>query len=164
MESMHWHGARHGEHHERFFMELSPTTEFLISLCFCPTCTLNFDKAGGNGAGLKLKVASALAPFLTDTDPWLGKELTRDHLAEILGAEILHYLKVREAELATVYQKIFEIASANQVEVSYVDQSTLLDMQSTSPLDLSWLVGIDPDLIKDNLTAFEPLIYRKSAS
>lgn len=164
MESMHWHGARHGEHHERFFMELSPTTEFLISLCFCPTCTLNFDKTGGNGAGLKLKVASALAPFLTDTDPWLGKELTREHLAEILGVEILHYLKVREAELATVYQKIFEIASANQVEVSYVDQSTLLDMQSTSPLDLSWLVGIDPDLIKDSLTAFEPLIYRKSAS
>ncbi len=164
MESMHWHGARHGEHHERFFMELSPTTEFLFSLCFCAACASNFDRAGGNGAGLKLKVASALAPFLTDSDPWLGKELTKELLAEILGAEILHYLKVREGELARIYQKIFEIASATQVEVSYVDQSTLLDMQSTSPLDLSWLVGIDPDLIKDSLTAFEPLIYRKSAN
>ena len=164
MESMHWHGARHGEHHERFFMELSPTTEFLISLCFCQFCISNFNSAGGDGSALKEKVASALHPFLTDKDPWLEKEVSKPLLAQILGEEILQYLKVREATLATVYKKIFEIACAQGVEVSYVDQSTLLDMKSTAPLDLSWIVGIDPELIKESISAFEPLVYRKSAS
>ena len=163
MESMHWHGARHGEHHERFFMELSVTTEFLISLCFCKSCIANFDATGADGAALKAKVASALQPFLTDKDPWLGAEVTKAGLAKILGDDILKYLNVREATLADVYAEIFRIASAAGVQVSYVDQSTLLDMNTTNPLDLSWLVGIDPELIKKSLTAFEPLVYRKSA-
>ncbi len=162
MESMHWHGARHGEHHERFFMELSETTEFLFSLCFCPSCIANFDRTGGSGAQLKEKVQKALQPFLTDKDPWLGQPVTKAALAEIVGTEILEYLKTREATLAAVYAEIFRIASASGVEVSYVDQSTLLDMNSATPLDLSWLVGIDPQSIVNSLTAFEPLVYRKS--
>ncbi|MEY2709789.1 MAG: hypothetical protein RL031_662 [Actinomycetota bacterium] len=162
MESMHWHGARHGEHHERFFMELSEITEFLFSLCFCPSCIANFDRTGGNGAQLKEKVKQALQPFLTDKDPWLGQTVTKAALAEIVGAEILEYLKTREATLAAVYAEIFRIASDSGVEVSYVDQSTLLDMNSATPLDLSWLVGIDPKSIVNSLTAFEPLVYRKS--
>ena len=162
MESMHWHGARHGEHHERFFMELSEITEFLFSLCFCPSCIANFDRTGGNGAQLKEKVKQALQPFLTDKDPWLGQTVTKAALAEIVGTEILDYLKTREATLAAVYAEIFRIASAPGVEVSYVDQSTLLDMNSATPLDLSWLVGIDPQSIVNSLTAFEPLVYRKS--
>ena len=164
MESMHWHGARHGEHHERFFMELSAVTEFLISLCFCASCISNFDKSGGDGVALKSKVVAALQPFLSDKDPWLGKVVTKALLAEILGPEILEYLKIREQTLADVYKRIFEIASVNGVEISYVDQSTLLDMESTSPLDLSWLVGINPELIKSSVSAFEPLVYRKSAA
>jgi hypothetical protein len=162
MESMHWHGARHGEHHERFFMELSEITEFLFSLCFCPSCIANFDRTGGNGAQLKEKVKQALQPFLTDKDPWLGQTVTKAALAEIVDAEILGYLTAREATLAAVYAEIFRIASASGVDVSYVDQSTLLDMNSATPLDLSWLVGIDPQSIVNSLTAFEPLVYRKS--
>ena len=162
MESMHWHGARHGEHHERFFMELSAITEFLISLCFCSSCISNFDSSGGNGAQLKEKVKEALQPFLTEKDPWLGSPVTKAALTEILGSEILDYLKVREATLSTVYTEIFRIASESGVEISFVDQSTLLDMDSTTPLDLSWLVGIDPDLIANSVSAFEPLVYRKS--
>jgi hypothetical protein len=164
MESMHWHGARHGEHHERFFMELSEITEFLFSLCFCPSCIANFDRTGGSGALLKEKVKQALQPFLTDKDPWLGQTVTKAALAEIVGAQILDYLKTREATLSAVYAEIFRIASASGVEVSYVDQSTLLDMNSATPLDLSWLVGIDPQSIVNSLTAFEPLVYRKSPS
>jgi hypothetical protein len=164
MESMHWHGARHGEHHERFFMELSEITEFLFSLCFCSSCIANFDRTGGNGSQLKEKVQKALQPFLTDKDPWLGQTVTKAALAEIVGTEILEYLETREATLSAVYAEIFRIASASGVEVSYVDQSTLLDMNSATPLDLSWLVGIDPQAIVNSLTAFEPLVYRKSPS
>ena len=162
MESMHWHGARHGEHHERFFMELSAITEFLISLCFCSSCISNFDSSGGNGARLKEKVKKALEPFLTEKDPWLGLPITKAALVEIFGSEILDYLKVREATLSAIYAEIFKIASKSGVEISFVDQSTLLDMDSTTPLELSWLVGIDPNLIAKSVSAFEPLVYRKS--
>ncbi|GBL18260.1 hypothetical protein EMGBS2_03290, partial [Actinomycetota bacterium] len=43
-ESLHFHGARHGEHHERFFIELSPASEFLFSLCFCSYCVKSFQE------------------------------------------------------------------------------------------------------------------------
>ena len=57
----------------------------------------------------------ALQPFLTDKDPWLGQTVTKAALAEIVGAQILEYLKTREATLAALYAEIFRIASASGV-------------------------------------------------
>ena len=160
-ESLHFHGARHGEHHERFFMELSPTTEFLFSLCFCESCIKSFS---GDGASLKNKVAAALKPFLEDSDPWLDKVVTKSSLKALLGEEILNYLKSREATVTALYKSIHEVTKAAGVKFSYVDQSTLLDMNSSSPLKLSWLVGIDNEGVSKHVDAFLPLVYRKTPS
>lgn len=40
-ESLHFHGARHGEQHNRFFIEFSTVSEFLFSICFCTYCKRN---------------------------------------------------------------------------------------------------------------------------
>jgi hypothetical protein len=97
IESLHFHGAHHGEHHERFFLELGEITAFLLSLCFCASCIENFS---GDGLRLKNKVAALLQPFLDDRDPWLDTPLTKENLAEIVGAEILDYLTSREETIA----------------------------------------------------------------
>ena len=163
MESLHWHGARHGEHHERFFMELSSTSEFLLSLCFCQPCITNFSQNGGDALALQTKVVAALQPVLTESDPWLDNTVSKDFLAEILGIQVLDYLSAREQNLANLYNEIFQTASEHGVGINYVDQSTLLDLDSKTPLDLSWLIGIDPDLISKSVSAFQPLVYRKTA-
>jgi hypothetical protein len=160
VESLHWHGARHGEHHERFFMELSPTTEFLFSLCFCKYCIENFN---GDGEGLKAKVEQSLAPFLEEHDPWLDQPLTRESLSEILGPQILDFLKSREATLSDLYQEVHLIAKTSGAEVSYVDQTPIMDQSKQDPLNQSWLIGVDHKAIRPHVDVFLPLIYRETA-
>ena len=162
IESLHFHGARHGEHHERFFMELSPTTEFLFSLCFCPSCCDRFAKRGGDPEALKLKVISTLKPFLDESDPWLGKPLTQEFLANLVGPEILDYLRTREETVTHLYRDVTKIAHDLKVTTSLVDQSPLLDLQESSPLNLSWLVGINPQHVIQHIDFYEPLIYRNN--
>lgn len=163
IESLHFHGARHGEHHERFFLEMSPTTEFLFSLCFCPSCIDAFNKSGGDGESLRRKIASALRPFLDDEDPWLRMVLTKEYLAEILGEEILQFLHMRESTLTSLYQSVSEVAHSANVKLRFVDQTPLIDSSDSKPLNSSWLVGIDYERIQHFVDAYTPLIYRERA-
>lgn len=158
-ESLHFHGARHGEHHERFFMELSPITEFLFSLCFCADCKSNFS---GDADSLASKIKAKLQIVFDDKDPWLGKTLTKVLLAEILGEEILKYLSAREEAVSGVYEKVVAIAHASGVKFKYEDQSSLLDFDSANTLSRSWEIGINNQAISKFVDTFEPLTYRKT--
>lgn len=161
IESLHFHGAHHGEHHERFFVEMSPITGFLFSLCFCTWCIQNFS---GDGAALKVKVAKLLQPWLESKDSWLGLPLTKENLASIVGSEILGYLKAREELVARRYQDISEITTRYGVKTKFIDQAPLIAESENSPLELSWQVGIDNAKVDQSIDCYEPLIYRTSAA
>jgi hypothetical protein len=159
-ESLHFHGARHGEHHERFFMELSPVTEFLFSLCFCAACKSNFS---GDADSLSSKIKEKLQIVFDDKDPWLGKNLSKDVLAELLDNEILQYLTAREDAVANLYEKVVAVAHASGVKLKYEDQSPLLDTNSAKTLDRSWELGINNQKISKIVDIYEPLVYRTTA-
>jgi len=158
-ESLHFHGARHGEHHERFFMELSPITEFLFSLCFCSDCKSNFS---GDTDSLSEKIKEKLQLVFDDKDPWLGKVLSKEFLADLLGEGILDYLTAREAGVTKLYEQVVNTAHAFGVNFKYEDQSSLLDFDSANTLNRSWELGIDNQAISKVVDKFEPLTYRKS--
>jgi len=164
IESLHFHGARHGEHHERFFLEMSSITEFLFSLCFCSSCMQCFAESKGDGTQLRLTVANALDKFLTDEDQWLGLDLSKERLAEICGAEIYSYLAVREETISSLNSEVTEIAHSAGAKTRFVDQTPLLDMANLQPLDQSWIIGIDSEAVRSKVDIYEPLIYRKSSS
>ena len=163
-ESLHFHGARHGEHHERFFIELSPVSEFLFSLCFCPHCVKNYQDGGSDIAPLLGKVKNSLSMVFEKVDPWLGKKLTKELLAEIIGPDILTYLTYRENKIASVYKDISKVTKAARVIFKYVDQSPLLDMNSAKAIESSWQIGIDTKQINQIIDCFEPLIYRQDVT
>ena len=163
-ESLHFHGARHGEHHERFFIELSPVSEFLFSLCFCPHCVKNYQDGGSDIAPLIGKVKNSLSMVFEKVDPWLGKRLTKELLAEIIGPDILTYLTYRDNKIASVYKDIAKITKAAGVIFKYVDQSPLLDMNSAKAIESSWQIGIDTKQINKIIDCFEPLIYRQDVT
>lgn len=162
IESLHFHGARHGEHHERFFLEMSKTTEFLLSLCFCQSCMDRFTQTSGDALALKAEVIAALKPFIDDGDPWLGIALTKDLLAQILGVQILDYLHVRQDCLSSLYREVSTIAHGAQVRTRFVDQAPLIDSENQNPLQLSWMVGIDNNKVREHVDIYEPLIYRQT--
>jgi hypothetical protein len=159
-ESLHFHGARHGEHHERFFMELSPVFEFLFSLCFCQGCKSNFS---GDAESLAEKVKAKLNIVLGDKDPWLGKNLSKDLLADLLDEEILQYLNAREDAVAALYERVVAAAHSVGVKFKYEDQSPLLDTNSAKTLDRSWELGINNQKISKIVDIYEPLVYRTTA-
>jgi len=161
-ESLHFHGARHGEHHERFFIELSPVSEFLFSLCFCSNCQINFKKTGGDSSALLNIVKDLLTKVFATQDPWLGKPLTKEILAEVAGVEILAYLSAREENLAKLYSEVSKITNAAGVTFKYVDQSPLIDLASPKALDNSWQIGIDNKKIEKIVDNYEPLLYRSN--
>ena len=163
-ESLHFHGARHGEHHERFFIELSPVSEFLFSLCFCPHCVKNYQDGGSDITPLLGKVKNSLSMVFEKVDPWLGKRLTKELLAEIIGPDILTYLTYRENKIASVYKDISKVTKAAGVIFKYVDQSPLLDMNSAKAIESSWQIGIDTKQINQIIDCFEPLIYRQDVT
>ncbi len=163
-ESLHFHGARHGEHHERFFIELSPVSEFLFSLCFCPHCVKNYQDSGSDIAPLMSKVKNSLSIVFEKVDPWLGKRLTKELLAEIIGPDILTYLTYRENKIASVYKDISKVTKAAGVIFKYVDQSPLLDMNSAKAIESSWQIGIDTKQINQIIDCFEPLLYRQDVT
>ena len=159
-ESLHFHGARHGEHHERFFIELSPVSEFLFSLCFCKSCAANYQNTGNDAKPLINKVTGLLNQVFQTQDPWLGKQLSKDLLAEVVGPEILKYLSAREEKLASLYEEVVKVSKAAGSVFKLVDQAPLLDMQSADALGNSWQVGIDNQRINKIVDRYEPLIYR----
>ena len=159
IESLHFHGAHHGEHHERFFLEMGEVTAFLLSLCFCASCIENFS---GDGLRLKNKVAALLQPFLDDRDLWLDTPLTKENLAEIVGADLLGYLTPREETIAARYREVQTIAAESGVKTKFVDQAPLLPGSANEPLAKSWQVGINNSLIDQIVDIYEPLIYRNT--
>ena len=160
IESLHFHGVHHGEHHERFFIELGEVAGFLLALCFCSWCIANFS---GDGMALKAKIALLLQPLLSDGDPWLDKVLTPETLGEIAGVELLEYLHSREKTVAQRYQEVATIATRYGVTTRFIDQAPLIPGSGQRPLEKSWQFGIDNQLINELVDTFEPLIYRKSA-
>ena len=159
-ESLHFHGARHGEHHERFFIELSPVSEFLFSLCFCKSCVANYQITGNDAQPLINKITALLNEVFQRQDPWLGKQLSKDLLAEVVGPEILKYLSAREEKLVSLYEEVVATAKAAGSVFKLVDQAPLLDMNSANALGNSWQVGIDNQRLNKIVDRYEPLIYR----
>ena len=157
VESLQFHGFDHGEHHERLFLQMSQVTKFLLSLCFCPFCTKNF--AGAEA--LKKSIKTALKPFFEEQDPWIGKNLSKQVLQEILGQEILNYLLVREKTLSDLYKTVYQIGKKFGVKIYYEDQAPLINYQNHEVLNDSWQIGIDNQKLSSSCDAYLPLMYRK---
>jgi len=98
-----------------------------------------------------------------DKDPWLGKVLSKDLIAEIVGPEILDYLAARESAVAALYQAVVSVSHQSGVKFKYEDQSPLLDTASAKTLDRSWELGINNQMISQIVDIYEPLIYRTNS-
>ena len=159
-ESLHFHGARHGEQHHRFFIELSAVSEFLFSICFCIYCQKNYESKNLGIEQLMIKIRLLLVKVFEEKDPWIGKILDKQLLAEIVGPEIIGYLSVREQVVTNLYKQIVGITKKAGATFNFVDQAPLLDMNSSNATFNSWQVGIDNAQIQEVIDRYEPLIYR----
>ncbi|MET9505657.1 hypothetical protein ABZY42_28695 [Streptomyces sp. NPDC006622] len=84
LESLGWYGLQHLHAHDKTGgVGLGEAGQYLMSLCFCPTCRAGYADLGLDADGLAAAVRTALEPVwqgLPDDEGWAGVE-------KLLGAE-----------------------------------------------------------------------------
>lgn len=158
-ESIHFHGLIHGEHHERYFIELSEISQYLLGFCLCIYCQSAAESAGADTKKLASKISKALNNLLAEEDLWIGKELNIDNLVLIFGIDIKIWILSQGRTLIALHEELTKLAHTEGATLRWVDQSPLI-----GGLDRSWRIGIDPKGLGQVVDVIEPLLYRQSTS
>ena len=78
IESLEWLTLRHGDHHEAFGVRMAPTTEWLLSLCFCPNCVSAMGLSRSDAHRLTGEIRQVVTESLLQADQ-TGRMVSADH-------------------------------------------------------------------------------------
>jgi len=156
-ESIHFHGLIHGEHHERYFIELSEISKYLLGFCLCIYCQSAAESAGADAKKLTSEISAALNKLISADDPWLGQELNIANLVSIFGIDIKNWILGQQRTLVKLHKEITKLSHSAKATLRWVDQSPLI-----GGLDQSWRIGIDPKELGQVVDVIEPLFYRQN--
>ena len=158
-ESVHFHGLLHGEHHERYFIELSEISQYLLGFCLCIYCQSAAETAGADAKKLVFEISKALNKLLTEEDLWIGKELNLDNLVSIFGIDIKTWISSQESTLIDLNNKLAKLAHNAGATLRWVGQLPFID-----GLDQGWRIGINPTELSQVVDVIEALFYCPSTS
>ncbi|MFD7414906.1 hypothetical protein [Kitasatospora purpeofusca] len=135
-ESLHFHGLRHGYHHERYFEELGAAAEALLGICFCAHCRAAAVRAGVPAEEVAATVRAEVRRRLAD-EAAAAEPAALDRLAD--GA-VAAYVDASAATVTSLAAELAEEASRHSMRLSFMDGG--------GP-GTGWLSGIDlPGLAK----------------
>ena len=119
-ESLHYRPLEHGEHHERYLIDLPAEARTLLGLCFCDHCRAAARQAGADADGLAGAVRDALEPV------WAG-QLPHGHSGPLLGEsardELAAYARVRMHVVTSLVAQVREAMSGSGVALSFMDHA-----------------------------------------
>jgi len=156
-ESLHFHGLRHGFHHERYFEELGPAAEALLGLCFCEHCRAHADGLGVPAEEVRLAVRAEIRRRLTDEDA-VAKDTApggATPLTEIADGALAAYV---DASAATVTSLAAEAAA------EAADHGMRLTFMDGAGPGSGWLSGIDLPALAKAVPGIETLGYAPTAA
>jgi hypothetical protein len=164
-ESLHFHGLRHGYHHERYFEELGTIGIYLLGVCFCTHCLEAARRTGVDAEMVQRSVRDELERRLADGESSGGpEELTRDGLAAIGGEELLRYLDA-QVETVTSLAADTSAAAGAGTSVTFLDLSGAEKGFATghptgdAAPTIGWQMGIDVAALAETCGSIEALGY-----
>jgi hypothetical protein len=171
MEAFHFLPFPHGYHHERAFIEISALTSFLLSLCFCDSCTRAAAERGVDVSSLRGAVQETIRKgLLSDEvdpvevdDPMLVRSM--------FGGELGGLLDARANAVTSLVAECVEAARdvATQTVVVPVDPSGAIKGyvggQPVGPPapSISWRLGIELEQLAKVADAVEVMAYASTA-
>jgi hypothetical protein len=164
-ESLQYHGLEHGHHHERYFIELGARGRYLLGLCFCEHCLARAGQAGVDGGAVQTAVREEVQRVFDDAPPADEPELERGGLQALADGELISYLDVRDATVATLAAEAADVAAAGGTRLALMDLSGAVKGYATgrpsgSPAaDIAWRVGLDLPQLARVTPEFEVLGY-----
>ncbi|MFI8079794.1 hypothetical protein ACIF6L_03170 [Kitasatospora sp. NPDC086009] len=148
-ESLHFHGLRHGYHHERYFEELGPVAEALLGICFCDHCRAAAVRAGVPADEVAATVRAELRRRLAD-DTAAAEPAALDELAD--GA-LAAYVDASAATVTSLAAEVAEEARRHGMRLSFMDGG--------GP-GRGWLAGIDLPALAGVADQIETLGYART--
>lgn len=151
-ESLHYRPLEHGEHHERYLIDLPAEARTLMGLCFCDHCRAAARRAGVDAGGLSGAVRDALEPI------WAG-QLPQGHKGPLLGEsardELAAYVRVRMDIVTSLVAEVRQAMAGSGVALYFMDHAGAMShvMLGTSADDdvllSSRKLGIDIKSVAD---------------
>ncbi len=119
-ESLHYRPLEHGEHHERYLIDLPPAARTMMGLCFCDHCRAAARKSGVDGERLAAAVRNALEPV------WAGQP-EQGHAGKLLDesarAELAAYIEVRMDVVTGLVAEVRQAMAGSGVELAFIDHA-----------------------------------------
>jgi hypothetical protein len=160
LESINFAPFKHNEHHERFFFNSSPITEYLLSLCFCTHCKSLMETRNIDVPKAREVISRLISTSLETDDPLLHLELTQENLVGLMGDVFLKIQGMREQVVSDFHNEMSIILKKNSVTSRFLDSTPLTNRKSTTPYDDLWIQGASLENLASSFTAIEPLLYR----
>ena len=159
-ESINFAPFKHNEHHERFFFNSSPITDYLLSLCFCIYCKSLMESRGIDVPKTREVISLLIQTSLETDDPLLELMLIRMNLVSLVGEVFLDIQRVREEVISDFHDEISALLSKYSVTSRFLDSTPLSNRASETPYDDLWIQGATLENVASSFTAIEPLLYR----
>jgi hypothetical protein len=171
-ESLHFHGLRHGDHHERYGVVLDPLAELLLGLCFCRSCESAARAAGVQVGAVRRLVAGEAERALAGEPggaerPGASGEPVRAAVAALSDGELGRFIEVRErivtalaAEVASIVRgagRRFVFIEASGAAKGYADGRPA----GLPAADVAWRMGADPAALARTADGIEVLGYAR---
>ncbi|MGW1172728.1 hypothetical protein ACWD4P_03280 [Kitasatospora sp. NPDC002543] len=148
-ESLHFHGLRHGYHHERYFEELGPTAEALLGVCFCPHCRAAATRAGVPAEEVAEAVRAELRHRLADE----SAAAEPADLSALADGAFAAYVDASAATVTSLAAELTEQARRHGMRLSFMDGG--------GP-GSGWLAGIDLPALAQVTDQVETLGYART--
>jgi hypothetical protein len=157
-EALHFHGLRHGYHHERYLEELGPVTEALLGICFCEHCRAAATAAGVPAEQVRQGVAAEIRRRLAWGSPRPeagGKSAAAAPAAldELADGRLGHYLDASADTVTSLAAELADRARALGMRLTFMD--------GEGP-GRGWLAGIDLPALSRAGVGIEMLGYDRT--
>lgn len=116
-ESLHFHGLRHGFHHERYLERLGPVAEALLGLCFCEHCCGRAGALGVPADEVRRAVRTEIRRALTDEHA-AERPPALDTLAD--GA-LAAYIDASATTVTSLAEEAAAVATEHGMRLTFMD-------------------------------------------
>lgn len=164
-ESLHYRTLEHGEHHERYLIDIPPWARGLMSICFCSHCRAAGDAAGVDTEALARHIRDALEPV------WQGQPPgTLPPGLEGAAAEMLErFQEVRRAVVTSLVAEVRDALAPSGIALSFIDHGGAMSHvlpgldADADVIAAAGILGIDPKAVAAECDEYSVLGYTGTA-
>jgi hypothetical protein len=151
-ESLHFHGAIHGFHHQRVLEAYGEVGVFLLGVCFCKHCLERAERRGLDAARVAAQARKAVEDLFDGRRA--PAKLGADTLSDAWGEGGLVYLDVRRETVTSLAARLVEVAQRTGVRLAVIDQTIASLAYATGVVDGDpevawWQFGVDPKSVRE---------------